>query len=267
MIHKKMKDEKANLILNLIDNLKIEYGCEGSFKMLQKQMLWNRFLVGIVNSEQETFFSICKQMGMPDKYFKYFQENISEANMILFGFEENEKGCIYKVYLEFWDKLKHEISRKVNKTDPFLLYLGFKWNPLDSNAGSIARYTCYPLISVKTILKKISCIYDNYQDKVSFEIAKEIINISADKITNDSFVYLEVSEDNNSRFSFDINLYKAQLHLKDISRFLFQMCQYYSIDQETFNFLYKQVYTKKLGHLSGGINREGNDFLTTYYEI
>ncbi len=268
-MHQQRTEEKVNLIFQLIENFNLECGFEGSFKMVKNKLLRNRFLLGIPKGETEEaiFCDICKHMDMSEKYLEYFQESIADANMVFLGFEENEKGCIYKVYLEFWDKLKNDIHNKANKTDPFLLHLGFKWDTLDNTKGTIARYTCYPLLSVKNILQRISYIYDGYQDKTALEIVQSIITYAANRIVKDSFIYLEVSEDNNPRYSFDINLYKANLQLEYIYNFFLQSCQYYSISHKVFSSLYKQIYEKKLGHLSGGINREGNDFLTIYYEV
>jgi hypothetical protein len=45
------------------------------------------------------------------------------------------------------------------------------------------------------------------------------------------------------------------------------MRRHYSIPSGEFDHLFEQVGDKIFGHLSGGIDREGKDFLTTYYEI
>jgi hypothetical protein len=261
--------DKSGLIFQLIENHNLEFGYERSFKMAENTLLGNRFLLGIDKEEkiQEKLLDICKQMDMPKKYLVAFQENLSDANLVLFGFEENERSCVYKVYLEFWEKLKNKLQSKPNKTEPVLLHLGFKWDALDNNKGVIAKYTCYPLLPVKNILNRLSNIYDVHKDRTSLEIAKDIINLAASRIVNDSFIYLEASEDNNPRRSFDINLYKANLQLKDIYPLLSKMRRHYSISSDDFDFLYDQVSTKIFGHLSGGIDREGKDFLTIYYEI
>ena len=86
-------------------------------------------------------------------------------------------------------------------------------------------------------------------------------------INDSSFIYLEMSEENNDRVSFDINLYKANLQIKEIYPFLWQICQHYSISVETFNLFSEKINTKIFGHLSGGIDKEGKDFLTIYYEV
>lgn len=186
--------------------------------------------------------------------------------MVYFGFEGNENSCFYKVYLDFWDKITKELDHKSNKLEPVILGLGFKWNPLDNGQGRISTYTCYPLISVKVMLQKISRIYDHHPKIL--QIINSLIHYVTSKTMNDSsFIYLEMNEENNSRISFDINLYKANLQIQDIYPFLCQMCEHYSLSTEVFNLLYGRINTKILGHLSGGIDKEGKDFLTIYYEV
>ena len=93
---------------------------------------------------------------------------------------------------------------------------------------------------------------------------KEIPPLSAAK---DMFIYLEVSEEDNPRRSFDINLYKANLKLHELYPFLSKTSRHYSIPPEEFDPLYDQIRTRLFGHLAGGIDREGKDFLTIYYEV
>ena len=53
--------------------------------------------------------------------------------------------------------------------------------------------------------------------------------------------------------------------MKEIYPFLMEIIQYYSIPSEEFHNLYEAVKTQIFGHLTGGIDREGRDFLTVYF--
>ena len=268
-MEKQIIDEKANLIFQLLGNTNREMSFEASFKITHKKLLQNRFILAVEMEKniEETLLNICKQMDIPDEYLEICQDKISEANILYFGFEGSEHSCLYKVYLDFWNKIIKEIHNKTNKSEPVLLGLGFKWNPLDKSKKAIATYTCYPLLPVKIILQRIANIYDRH-NLDTLQIINGIINHVASKMIDDSsLIYLEVSEENNPRVSFDINLYKANLPLQEIYPFLCQICQHYSISIANFNLLYGKINTKILGHLSGGIDREGNDFFTIYYEV
>lgn len=73
---------KSGMVFKLIENLKTGCGFERSFKVFDKTILANRFLLGVEKEETppNSLLEICQQMNMPD------------ANMVLFGFEEGERG-------------------------------------------------------------------------------------------------------------------------------------------------------------------------------
>jgi len=265
-------DEKAGLLFQLTKNLNVEVGIERSFKVFEKTILVNRFLLGfkknaIREKPGERILDICKQIGMPEDYLETFQENLPEANIVLFGFEENERTCVYKAYLEFGGRFEKVIKDNPNKPEPFLLHLGFKWDTSDNTRRSIARYTCFPSFSVENMLERLSNIFYSQEYSGPFEIAEGILRLASSRIGHDKFLYLEVNEENNPRKSFDINVYRANLRLKELDPLLSKMCQHYSIPSEKFHILYEPVKTQIFGHLSGGINREGKDFLTVYFGV
>jgi hypothetical protein len=45
--------------------------------------------------------------------------------MVGVGLEEGPDHEVYKMYLEFWDKVRLEV-RRTGQSDPLLLHLGFK---------------------------------------------------------------------------------------------------------------------------------------------
>ena len=264
--------EKAGLLFQLVKNLNLEVGYERSFKVSEKTLLENRFLLGFNKSSIKQdphgrILQICESMEMPDSFMEDFSEKLSEANYVHFGFEENERTCIYKVYLEFYDKIQEEIKNQPNESEDFLLHLGFKWDVSDNTKHALTRYTWYRSLAVEDILLRLANILDPQKYRNPLEIATGILSTASSRIPHHDILYLEVSEENNPRRSFDINMYRAALELRELHPLLSKMCQHYSISSETFHALYDQVKTKIFGHLSGGIDREGKDFLTVYYGV
>jgi hypothetical protein len=93
------------------------------------------------------------------------------------------------------------------------------------------------------------------------------MSLASQRIGNDSFVYVEASEEGNPRKSFDINFYKAGLQVFDIAPVLTTLWQRYDIPGMPEQILPGQVGACPFGHLSGGLGRDGRDFLTMYYEL
>ena len=92
--------------------------------------------------------------------------------------------------------------------------------------------------------------------------------LAAGRIRQDnSFVYVNAVEEGNPRNSFDLNFYKAGLRVGDLYPMLSVLCERYAIPRSQLDELNAEAGSRPFGHLSGGIGRDGQDFLTVYYEI
>jgi hypothetical protein len=266
------KGEKADLLFQLVKELDVQIGIERSFKLAKRNILSNRFLLGtskkaIGENAQERISDICVRMDMPEDFLEKLDGNLPDADYIHFGFEEQESACIYKVYLEFYEKIEKEIKVRPNASDHFLMHRGFKWVVSDNTRKTITDYTLYPSLSVEKIMKKLSKILDPNQQGTVIKLVKDILGLAVRRVHHSDILYLEVSEGDNPRKSFDINMYRANLQLCELYPFLLEMCRYFSIDQGRFYALYKSIRHKTFGHLSGGVDREGMDFFTVYYGV
>ncbi len=260
---------KAVLPFRIIEEMGVACGYERSFKMLAGRVLANRYLLGIDtdNLTSEEILAVCRRLDMPTAYRESFAAHLAEANLVFLGFEDNEEaGCMYRMYLEFWEKIQRDQQAKPEDTEPALLHLGFKWHTDDNTQRAISRYMCYPLLSLEDILHRLSNVYADHSESASYEVARDIVALAGSKSVGQSPIYVEVFEDNSQRRSFDINLYGAGLRIRDLLGHLSTIRLHYCIPDDQFRRLYTLVGDKLLGHLSGGINREGSDFLTFYYE-
>lgn len=262
--------EKADLLIKLISSLGIEYGLERSFKLIHKTMLANRFMLSIHRNavKEDPYYLItgtCIRLGMPDEFLGRVQENLPYAKIIYFGFEEDEAACTFKVYLEFVDRMMDAMLTGQRKSVPLLLFEGFKWDASGRSRRAITNYTCRPEYSPEDILEQVSAIYYGPDHRKSFDIVRDITGTASDRLRRKQLMYMDVTEEGNQRRSFDINVYNAGLLLEDIAPQLAAACRHFSIPPEEFNGFYDRMRTRKFGHISGGIDRKGRDFLTFYY--
>lgn len=260
--------DRAALPFALLEQMQIPCGYERSFKMLPGKLLANRYLLGVdlknVNSEQ--LRSICQRLNMPEEYLASFWKHLPEANLVFLGFEDNLPTGIYKVYLEFWERVKLEVQAQPGSREPKLLHLGFKWNVADNTQRTITKYLCHPRLSIEQILRRMTDVYEGWSSCRSLVIACEIVAFAADRADPSSFIYLEVAEGESQRRSFDINVYAAMLTLSSIHPALIRLRDHFAIPTDTFDRLNRLTCNKLLGHLSGGISQHGEEFLTIYYE-
>ncbi len=249
---------EKDLLLGLINGLDVGFGLERSFKIFHGTLLTNRFLLSLRRDAlpREKLFAICRDLGLPELFWEPFLQHLPDTKLVHFGIEKNEKATVYKVYLEL--SLKGRLY-------PFLLYLGFKWDPSDDAAAALARYTCYPSFTPKDIRERVSLAFDGLRSAEPMEIAKGIVD-TASGITQE-ILYLDVTEDNNRRRSFDINMYRAGLQLETLYPLLVRMAHYYSVPLQQFRTFFETIRTERFGHLSGGTDREGRAFFTIHFGV
>jgi len=258
----------ARPMLGLVRALGVGFGFEKSFKLSAGSVQDERLILGVraERAPHEALLRICGELGMSKAHLDQFEARLPEANTVGFGFEGGRKGGAYKVYLEFWDRVVERVRREPQKPAPQLLFLGYKWPVRGGGRSAIAEYTCHPLLSIEAIARRLAALYPG--DSPSLGAALEILQLAAARLgPDDSFVYVEAEEEGNPRRSFDLNFYKVGLRVADLRAPLSRLCERYSIKSAQLESLLGQSAARPFGHLSGGVGREGEDFLTVYYEI
>lgn len=258
----------AQPLFRLVQALGVGFGFEKSFKLSPAGLQDDRIILGVRTGAvaAQALTGICREIGMPPDYLEHFARALPEANTAGFGYEGDERGGSYKVYLEFWDRLKLRLQVEPENNAPSALFVGFKWQARDPARRALARYTCHPRLAVSALRGRLEALYAA-PDAPSLAAARDLLALAARRVGNDTFVYVEAAEEGNPRNSFDLNLYKARLQVSAIAPILLEVCERYAIPESRFQALSEEIGSRPFGHLSGGIGRDGQDFLTVYYEI
>ena len=255
------------MLWQLVGGLKVRFFHERSFRVSRGAIFPNRFLLTINKDDvgenrQQTMARLWRRMGMPEDFLSIAGRLLAAAQFLHFGYEENKSSSLYKVYLEMGVPADLASARS-----PILLHVAFKWDPAETSRAALSRYFFYPGLSAGEMVERISRIYAHEGECEPFEIACGILLLSERRIVHGSSRYLQVTEDNNQRKSFDVNLYDAKLKMEDLSPFFARMCDHYSIPAERFEAMFGPYNTKPIGHLAGGIHRGGEDFFNAYYGV
>jgi len=231
--------------------------------------LANRFLLtvdagNIPGNPGERTLEICDRLHMPGAAREAATANFAMAKCVHFGFEADDDSIICKLYLERAVP-GEEAQRARARGEPTLLGLAFKWD-LVKDAAVTTRYLWRPGLSAAEIEARLAYVYRD-GPRASFEVARAVFDLTRGRAAAEQLQYLEVEEAENARRSFDLNLYDAKLQVKDMQQLLHRMREHFGVRPGQMQALYDQIKTKALGHLAGGVHRNGEDFFNIYYGV
>ena len=261
----------GELLFELIKNLNVAFGFERSFKMQEKIFLPNRILcsvgkLGIGSDHDKKIIEICRRLNIPPDLLDFANESLTKANVIHFGYEDNESGSIYKTYFEYEARYReqHDAASKTHRS--IHLCSAIKWDINHPDRHTITQYTVYPSLSRTQRLERMLAIY-NDKNSTPLHIATKIFEMASRTIEDEDIFYLEAKEETNPRTSFDINIYNAEFAMEKLQALIMELADYYSLDKEAFTQFFTTIKTKTFGHLSSGIDRNGKDFFSIYYGV
>lgn len=264
--------DRGRALFDLVVALDLETALEHSFKICRGRFLENRFLLCVSRAGQEgapdeKLKQACRELGMPVSFLREFTDRLHDANHVYFGFEEDGDRSLYKVYLEFRDMAEEKMRGAEPLPGPFLLHLGFKWDVLDKDRKALTRYEWHPTIAFSEIMARVAAMLPRRPGHDPLAVAEAVIGLASERCESKDAQYVEVTEASNGRSSFDINLYKSGVRMGEIKPFLMRLADTYDLDPQELALFCDGIASKRFGHLAGGADREGRDFVTVYYGV
>lgn len=268
---------RAGRLIALVEALGVAPLFERSCKVTEGSVSTNRFLLGLPKREiepesQEKILNVCRQLGGSKLHREAMAEELPDSDFIHFGFEEDGGRCLYKLYLEFSTRLERMaesdpegLRSMMQGPAPFLMFLGYKWNPEDARDRALTKYHWYPGISYEGMLDRAAGVVEGRRDSVPYQALKGLLQSVAERLESDRINYFEVFEEASRRRSFDVNVYDAGLRGEDLRLLLLEVGRGFSLPVETSRWLEERLGCEVFGHLSGGVDREGRGFLTFYH--
>jgi tryptophan halogenase len=253
----------ARELFHFVAELKVPFGHERSFRLIPGGILSNRFLLSVAKGAlgpraDAAVLELLSGLNVPADFLETIRRLLPAARFVHFGFEQDAQGAVYKLYLE------QQVPGRA--PGPVLLHQAFKWNVADPARRVMSRYLWYPSLALEEIMGRVSNICGQ-ADPEPCEATQALLELARMRTVGGSIRYLEVAEEGTSRQSFDLNLYDANLRIVDVEPLLAGVCRHYSVDQSLLQSLCDPIRASKLGHIAGGIHRDGRSFFTVYFGV
>jgi tryptophan halogenase len=270
--------QAADRLLGLASNVPLA-GVERSCKLSRGVLSRERLLLGQARAQLAgTAMDIAHStLGMPTRAKPSYEQDHQRANFVYLGFDGSTDSLSYRIYLEFPVNLAHQYDPATGQMGKALLARGYKWDALhpERDLYDVTDYWWYPKLTVDQIAQKLAALWSQQTDAPaafsdrSIDATKtlvgQIIDLARQRSNALDWQYLEATEPATLRHSFDLNVYQAELHLTEVAEELAALGDAMGIACEDMAAFMKDAGTSTLGHVSGGLGRDGLPFLTVYY--
>lgn len=257
-------------LLTLIEALDVPFGLERSVKLGDGGLNEDRFLAILHKSSlgpdpAARVGWLARKLALPDAMLARLMEQFEHSDLIAVGYEGGEAGA-FKIYLEFSDDVRRERLVDPSKAVPLLVHLAVKWRPDDAASAAVSRYVWPPEARrVDAVCSRLLAFSRSDGDLPSTRAACAIVEHARTHCQDHQVFYLEVEEEGSIRRSFDVNVYASGLQVGDIGQPVRSLGAAYGIAPAVTDDLLRRLGPASLGHISGGLGRNGRDFATLYF--
>lgn len=256
----RLPDADIHAFLNHFDDVKWEQAFHSA--KIQKDDINTNRLVLMMRSADITFKKLARklvELNFPESKLHEIENKYYAADDLGFAIEKTSEGIDLRVYFEIkytnskWYEAK--IDRMKNQdyyTVP--LFVGYKWMH-NSPRVYVTEYDYIQYMDGNQLIDRLKKI----SDYIPSCIMNQLKNKSIDDARN--YLVMEVKDVETKRFSYDIRFDVNTLRLKDFSQKEFM--DKFGVSLAALH----EFEGNSVGHISGGKNKHGEDFITIYFVV
>lgn len=230
--------------------------------MVRGSILRDRFLLSLAAGalgprSKSKVLNLLGQLSTPPEFAESIRRLLSSSPFVHFGFEAEGGAGVLKVYFEQ--------RAPVGPQSPVLLHYAFKWRVGDDGGRVKSQYVWHPRLSQEGIDQRVLGLLgaDSSIGRVTLQLRQRAFST----MNRGSIRFLEVIDEGTRRRSFDLNLYDANVRIVDIEAELAEVCRVLGIEPSELSALCRPIRTSRVGHIAGGIHRDGHEFFTVYHGV
>jgi len=257
----------ADDLFALVEDLRAPYGLEKSVKFAPGAMIDDRCLVSVHrsalgSSPAERLADIADKLGMPADFSAKIASALEGADIVHFGHEAGPRSTVKKIYFEYAEHARRAMARG----EPALVHLAFKWTPgLPGVAAT--QYTWSPSRTGAEAESKLRALLPTATAPRALRGALSLLARVAALAETGDLLMMEVEEPGLPRRSCDLNVYDAGLRVRDVDDLIEAVAKDFAVPSSRRLAVFGGAGDRALGHLSAGVGRDGEEFVTFYYGI
>ncbi|MEA1831389.1 tryptophan 7-halogenase [Methylobacterium durans] len=194
---------------------------------------------------------------------------IAEADLLHLGYEDGPSGPLYKLYVEWSARTDAAWAREdEGEGEPLLVHRAYKWDPLRPGPAIVTLYHWPRVRGPDEIAARLARIgageagWGEAGPRV-LGVAQALLGL-ARASGRGAPHYLEASEAPGPRLSYDLNLYACGLTVGAAEALLLPAFADLGIPGAEAATILAERRDEALGHVAGGVGRDGRPFLTLY---
>lgn len=257
----RITDADVFAFVNHFDDIKWEQAFH-SVKLGHQNINRNRLILGM-RSADITFKKLARklvELKFPESKLIELENRYYAADDLGLAIEKTSDGKIdLRVYFEIkytnsnWYKVKRErIKNQDYHTMP--LFIGYKWIHGESKVIT-SNYNYIQYMDGNQLIERLSKITEYLPSC----IRRELYGKSVDDVLE--YVVMEVKDNETKRFSYDIRFDVNKIFIEDFSSK--EIMEKFKINFDAL----KDFSKLSIGHVSGGKDKNGEDFLTLYFVV
>jgi hypothetical protein len=259
----------ADDLIKLVEELRAPYGLERSVKIAPGMLFDDRCLITIHRAAlgklpAERLAEMGRELDIPASFADRLPVALEGAEIVHFGHEGGPGFEVRKIYFEYVAQARRAMAMM---GDPVLVHLAYKWAPRRPDSAAVTRYTWVPCRTRLEAEAKLRALLPESGAPRALRCALSLVSRVAALADSGELRMMEVEEPGNPRRSLDLNVYDAELRLDQIAGLIEAAMRDFAVPQSRALAVFGRAWDLALGHLSAGIGRDGEEFVTIYYGI
>jgi tryptophan 7-halogenase len=255
-----------------VAKLGVPYGRERSCKLGAGGIFCDRFLLSVHRAALGSdplrrVTALLQSAGMPDGLENDLTREWPGADVVHFGYEATDGAEVCKVYFERVERVRQAMVEPPS-TEPVQVHRAWKWPLPATNGYAATDYTWCRMKAGESVIERISELCDPAGDAhPGVRAVRSIRDLIGGRARFDDLMLLEVAEEGTARRSFDLNLYPADVALRDIEPAIERLRGDFGLTRQQTDDAFAPARDLSLGHISGGSGRGGEPFVTIYFGV